>query len=293
VAGDPISGNALYVDPNSPAAKQASAWRQSRPADAALMDKIAVEPVGKWFGGWNTNVYNDAKAYVDAAAAQGSVPVLISYNIPLRDCGGYSAGGATTPTAYQSWITDLANGIGSRKAVVILEPDALAGIDCLSSADQKARYLMLQNAVATLAAKPGVSIYIDAGNSNWVSAADMAPRLRNAGIALADGFALNVSNFYADQNLISFGQSLSPLVGNKHFVIDTSRNGLGPLGSEWCNPSGRALGAKPTANTGNPLIDAFLWLKTPGESDGACNGGPNAGVWWPDYALGLSQRAAY
>ncbi|HEU4535784.1 MAG TPA: glycoside hydrolase family 6 protein, partial [Polyangiaceae bacterium] len=74
--------------------------------------------------------------------------------------------------------------------------------------------------------------------------------------------------------------------------IDTSRNGKGSNG-EWCNPSGRALGASPTASTGDPLVDAFFWLKAPGESDGACNGGPSAGTFWPDYALGLAQRAAY
>jgi endoglucanase len=187
----------------------------------------------------------------------------------------------------------MAKGIGSNKATVILEPDALASITCLSQSDQSARYVMLQNAVAVLKANKNASVYIDAGNSNWVSATDMAPRLKNAGIALADGFALNVSNFYATSDLTNFGNSLSPLVNGKHFVIDTSRNGLGPLGSEWCNPSGRALGNKPTSNTGNALVDAFLWLKTPGESDGNCNGGPNAGVWWPDYAVGLAERAAY
>ena len=82
------------------------------------------------------------------------------------------------------------------------------------------------------------------------------------------------------------------MLGNKPFVIDTSRNGKGSNG-EWCNPSGRALGASPTANTGDPLVDAFFWLKAPGESDGACNGGPGAGTFWPEYALGLAQRAAY
>jgi endoglucanase len=76
-----------------------------------------------------------------------------------------------------------------------------------------------------------------------------------------------------------------------HFVIDTSRNGKGPKGTRWCNPPGRGLGAPPTTETGNPLVDAFLWIKTPGESDGECNGAPKAGQWWPRYALGLARRA--
>ena len=82
-------------------------------------------------------------------------------------------------------------------------------------------------------------------------------------------------------------------MGGKHFVVDTSRNGLGPTpDGQWCNPPGRALGAAPTLETGDPAADAFLWIKRPGESDGACNGGPSAGTWWADYALGLARRAA-
>jgi cellulase/cellobiase CelA1 len=38
---------------------------------------------------------------------------------------------------------------------------------------------------------------------------------------------------------------------------------------------------------------SYFWIKRPGESDGTCNGGPPAGQWWADYALGLAQRAAY
>ena len=54
---------------------------------------------------------------------------------------------------------------------------------------------------------------------------------------------------------------------------------------------GQALGHAPTTDTGHPLVDAFLWVKVPGQSDGTCNGGPRAGAWWADYALELSKAA--
>ena len=100
-----------------------------------------------------------------------------------------------------------------------------------------------------------------------------------------------------------------------HFLIDTSRNGQGawtppadhPAGDaqDWCNPPGRGTGVLPTLNTGKPLLDAYLWVKLPGESDGACNrwnpaGGidpvrgtidPAAGVWFGDAALELARNA--
>jgi endoglucanase len=121
----------------------------------------------------------------------------------------------------------------------------------------------------------------------------MAKRLKAAGIAGADGFALNTSNYVGTEENIAYGKELSALVGGKHFIVDTGRNGNGPNdANEWCNPDGRALGHPPTVSTGEPLADAFLWVKPPGESDGTCNGGPRAGEWWSEYALGLARRAA-
>jgi endoglucanase len=103
--------------------------------------------------------------------------------------------------------------------------------------------------------------------------------------------------------------------GTTHFLIDTSRNGQGPwtppapydanIGQDWCNPPARGVGLRPTLQTGEPLLDAYLWVKIPGESDGACNrwnpaGGsdpvrgimdPAAGLWFGDMALELAINA--
>ncbi len=38
------------------------------------------------------------------------------------------------------------------------------------------------------------------------------------------------------------------------------------------DPPGRALGETPTTKTADPLVDAYLWVKRPGESDGECKG---------------------
>jgi cellulose 1,4-beta-cellobiosidase len=55
------------------------------------------------------------------------------------------------------------------------------------------------------------------------------------------------------------------------FIIDTGRNGVESARtdcSNWCNIRGAGVGRAPTAVTGSSLVDAFFWLKTPGESDG-------------------------
>lgn len=289
----PLSSYTLYINPNSTAKQTADSWRSSRPADAALMDKLAKGAESDWIGNWNADVQSDVRNYVSTVKATGAVPVFISYNIPQRDCGGYSAGGSDSPDGYKAWIQQFANGIGNNRAVVILEPDATSLMDCLSAQDKQTRFDLLTYAVNTFKALGNTFVYIDAGHPNWIGAADMAARLQSSGIAKADGFALNVSNFNTTQENIDYGNQISPLIGGKHFIIDTSRNGQGAAGSEWCNPAGRGLGVLPTTNTGVNLVDAYMWLKKPGESDGNCNGGPSAGVWFPDYALGLAQKASW
>jgi endoglucanase len=293
VSGNPIAGLKFWVDPNSSAKQTADSWRASRPVDAAQLDKIAAAPQAQWFGEWSGDVQSAVRSAASTAAGVGSVPVLVAYNIPQRDCGGLSAGGVGSPDAYKTWIGAFANGLAERKAVVILEPDALSDMECLSAADQNTRIGLMAYAVAALkAASSGVAVYLDGGHSSWLSATEQASRLTKANVAGADGFALNVSNFQYTSNLVAYGRSVSALIGGKHFIIDTSRNGNGPTAdNQWCNPAGRALGPSPTTATADPLVDAYLWIKAPGESDGACNGAPVAGAWWADYALGLAQRS--
>jgi endoglucanase len=291
LAAGTLRGAVLYGDPNSNAARTSRAWAASRPADARLLARIAAVPQARWFDGQSNRA--DVAGFVDGAAAAGAVPVLVAYDLPGRDCGGYSAGGAPTPAAYRAWLRhDLIGGIGGHRAAVIVEPDALGELGCRGGAAAATVYALLRDAVRTLAARPGVAVYLDAGNSAWQPAALMARRLRAAGAAAAAGFALNVSSFETTASEAAYGRWISRLLDGQPFVVDTSRNGAGPApGHAWCNPPGRALGPAPTTQTGDPLIDAYLWIKTPGESDGTCHGGPPAGGWWPDYALGLARRA--
>lgn len=376
----------FYVDPHGDAAQQAlTDVLHHQLADAATMATLASWPEAAWFTqGTPSEVNTQVRALVRNAARQHAVPVLVAYDIPLRDCSQYSAGGAQSDADYQAWIAAFAQGLGDRQAVVILEPDALANLpsDCSATSDptgaiSAARIADIKYAVGALEAQPGTSVYLDAGNSQWHSTGDIAARLIAAGVAQSQGFFLNVSNFQpTDQSdqystwvskCIWFatdgpawaaghtdycasqyysgaapndglpGDAVSPTdpstwhwtdawfdqnVGTPpieqltHFVIDTGRNGQGawtpPAGKYtgdpqvWCNPPDRGVGVRPTANTGVPLADAYLYIKTIGESDGQCNrsipGGtidpeygivdPAAGAWWPTQALTLAHNAS-
>ena len=286
---NPLAGKRLYVDPNSTARRQAETLRRSRPQDAALIDQIARQPTARWMGDWVSDIGREVNSAVSTITGSGAMPVFVAYNIPGRDCGLYSAGGARGSDAYRRWIRGFAGGLRGRNALVILEPDALPGMDCLNAERQRDRMALIADAVQQLKSQRAL-VYIDAGHARWHTPETMAQRLKQAGIAQADGFSLNVSNYIANAANIAYGERLSRLVGGKHFLIDTSRNGIGAE-SDWCNPRGQALGVVPTTNTNHPLIDAFLWVKQPGESDGTCNGGPRAGSWWNDIAVELSRAA--
>jgi endoglucanase len=290
---NPFVGVRLYVNPYSQAASAAEEWQTSRPADARLIQKIAEQPTGWWMGEWSGEIEPAVHNLGNATNGLGMVPVVVAYNVPNRDCGQYSKGGSTSPEAYKSWIRAFAKGASSFRMIVVLEPDALGLMSkCLSVPDQKARLAMIHDAVDVLEATPGVSVYVDGGNAKWLPAPEMAKRLKAAGVEDADGFSLNVSNYIATDETVAYGHAISKILGgNTHFIIDTGRNGNGATAdAEWCNPTGRALGASPTTDTGDPLIDAYFWIKPPGESDGTCHGGPKAGDYWPQSAVDLAKN---
>lgn len=291
----------FWVDPDSRPAQQAVSWENmGRWTDAALLRRIAQQPTATWL----TEADPEARVrrITEAAAGRGRVPVLVAYDIPHRDCGRYSSGGAASADAYRTWIERFAAGIGDRRAVVVLEPDAVAhmvtGCESAYTDPETDRLQLLKHAVRKLGSLPGTRVYLDAGNPGWIpDPARVAGALSVAGVAEADGFALNVSNFRTTEENETYGDRLSARLGGAHYVIDTSRNGKGPWPSSvgdqesWCNPPGRALGTPPTTRTDNARVDAYLWVKRPGESDGSCRGAPRAGEWWSAYALDLAARA--
>ncbi|MDI3404471.1 glycoside hydrolase family 6 protein [Streptomyces cavernicola] len=290
------SQSEFWVDPNSPAARQVAQWRaKGRDSDADMIRRIADQPMAVWPAGDDPGP--TIKAATRGAEKANRTAVLVAYNIPHRDCGQHSRGGAASADAYRQWIGAFADNIEDSKALVILEPDAIPHLvdGCTPAEYQEERYQLMSEAIDRLKKQPNVKVYVDAGHSAWIQdRGRLTQALWKAGIDRADGFALNVSNFQTDAATKTYGKDLSKLLNGKHFVMDTGRNGKGPLpgGDEaWCNPPGRALGNRPSTKTGDPVVDAFLWIKRPGESDGECRGGPPAGKWWPEYALNLSRNS--
>lgn len=286
--GNPLAGLPFYVNPASKARAAADGVDPRNPQ----LDAIANTPTAYWMDNLSTPAV-DAK-YIAAAQGAGTMPVLALYGIPHRDCGSFAAGGFGSADAYRRWIDGVAAAIGSGPAAVILEPDALAMADCLSGDQRQERFDLMRYAVDTLTRNPATAVYIDGGHARWLSVEDMAARLNDVGVGKARGFSLNTANFFTTEESIGYGDAISALTNGAHYVIDTGRNGAGPSDDPlyWCNPSGRALGAAPTTDTASGNVDAYLWVKRPGESDGSCNRGePAAGRFVNQFAIDLARNA--
>jgi endoglucanase len=288
---NPLARGAALPTHSAAAQAASDARAQGRTAVADAFDVIARMPTATWLGEW----YSDAelvqvlRAESAAAAAQNKVATFVMYAIPARDCSAYSQGGLPVER-YGEWARLIAQTLRGTASAVIVEPDALSMLgDC---AGQGPRTTLIRDAVRALT-EAGVTAYIDAGNANWVPPETMAQRLRDAGVFDGRGFSTNVSNFSPTADEQRYAERLRALLGGgPRYVIDTSRNGRGWQGT-WCNPSGVGLGTPPSVGTDGSGLDALLWIKRPGESDGTCNGGPAAGSWYEEAALELVRNRAF
>jgi endoglucanase len=285
--------SAFYVDPSSSAAR----WVAANPNDsraAVIRDRIASVPQGRWFTQNNPGtIAGEVDSFLGAAASAGKIPILVVYNIPNRDCSGASSGGLPNHSAYRSWIAQFASGLKGRPAAIVLEPDVLAIMpSCLNDSQQNEVYSSMAYAGKALRnASSQAKVYFDIGNSAWLSSSDAAARLNRADIANSgDGVSVNVSNYRTTAESTSYLRNVISATGISRLkgVIDTSRNGNGPAGSEWCDPSGRAIGTPSTTATSDSIVAAYLWVKLPGEADGCLAG---AGQFVPQRAYDLAVAA--
>ncbi|WP_437621762.1 glycoside hydrolase family 6 protein [Sorangium sp. So ce1151] len=233
----------------------------------------------------------------------------------------------------------------NQRIVAIIEPDSLPNLatnlgkkDCTPETE-KAYREEVAHAISELN-MPHVYQYIDAAHSGWLGWPDNQTKgaqifsdvIKAAGNpAGVRGFATNVANYtqlkyttesYDQQSNPCFGEydyvnamatALAGVgLGDKHFIIDTSRNGRGNIRDDWgywCNNIGAGMGERPKANPGGATrLDAFYWVKPPGDSDGVGQAGqprydlfcgypnadtraPQAGVWFHEYFVECVKNA--
>ena len=251
-------------------------------------------------------------------------------------------GVARYKTEYIDAIAAAFQAHSSQRIVAIIEPDSLGNIATNLSvpkcAGAEAAY---RESVAYAIAKLSMAntfLYVDAAHAGWLgwstnttAIATIFEQVLTAagGSDKVRGFVTNVANYNVlgattemfdyqgnpchDES--TYVQNLTAAlvtvgITNKGFLIDTSRNGKGGIRHDWgawCNVRGAGLGEPPTTSP-KVGLDAYVWIKPPGESDGtsdssaprfdphcasqdSISGAPQAGQWFDAYLVGLANNA--
>jgi endoglucanase len=275
----------LYVDPHSNAAKYLAAH-----PGASWLNQIASTAQAFWLGDSAAEKY---ASHVLSQAPIDQIVVFVIYFIMKRDeTGRESRGGALDLNEYKSFIDRVANAIGDRRTVCIIEPDALAD-DLGNPAAHAERVSGLRYAIDSLSALKETDTYLDCGHAGWPNNPSQirSQLIQHGLLANATGIALNVSNHRGNaetlvraRELLDFQSDLDELP----LIIDTSRNGK-DAHDQWQNNPMAGLGAEPTLQCDG--WHANLWIKRPGESDGREGSNCSAGEFDPILAQRLQNNA--
>lgn len=290
----PPSAKTTVLAPMQSKAREALASGEMSTDERAAAEYLAEQPTAYWLTPEQDPIGTAGRTVssLTAQARDQDVAVaMVIYGLPERDCGNHSAGGLSG-TDYRTWIAEISAALEAApdvQKIVILEPDSLALAPQCGNLDDRA--VQLRDAVHELTA-PHTWIYLDGGHSAWLPAKEMAALIKS--VAVADeirGFATNVSNYRPTYDEFTYAHAVAEQLPGMHAVIDTSRNGSSAdAGAQWCNPPRQRVG-EPSGTFGDEVVDLNIWIKPPGESDGPCEGGPAAGVWWPAGAAELTQDA--
>jgi endoglucanase len=151
------------VGPRSERREGAGGGGKSDSAEAASV--IAEEPVAIWLSSFydEEELVDLIERNITRAEKYGTTPVFVTYDIPNRDCGGESAGGAESDAEYLEWNQLVVDNIRGHRAVILVEPDSVGHI---STCPEQAvdRTDTLRAAVAAMY-DAGIPAYLDGGNS--------------------------------------------------------------------------------------------------------------------------------
>lgn len=300
----------FVVDSNKAIVPAYNLSTEERWEDYDYLMRIGGTAQARWVGSWenDTRVAGLAREVYQAAGETGRIGLVAYQGMRDYPCER-AASDPSLEAAYaarnEALVSDLP-GTGA-EAWIILEPALLQTLDTCEG-DPRAGWLA--GAVQTITAA-GAVVYLDASGLAELPPADAAARiagLQDHGVDLSAiaGFSLNSGQHRATGEIAAWGDGMlaalaaqgvettgarvgtdpgKPGIG---FIVDTSRNGV-PLPPGQCNAPEAGLGAPPRL-VGEGALDAVVWIKRPGESDGTCNEGLQIGQFALAKALQLAKQ---
>lgn len=300
---NPLVGGTWGVNHNPATDPSYQEWQQATGTTKTLLAKIALRPRARWFtsGIPAADLQSKVHSYIADMQNQGAnvlAPLAAFRQFPTHESHKADPWTTQMKQDYRNWYDALAAGIGTSRAVVVLEPDLAAILKdawCPSCREALVTY-----AAQKLGALPNTATYIEAGSADWLTVDAAANLLKNSGVANVRGFALSGTHYDTTARNIRHGRQIvaklaSMGIPGKHFVIDTADNGHGFTfaqykqrhpGSDVTNPIVcktkaqrvcETLGIPPTWKVADPKwhlstqvaamatasVDGYLWYNRP------------------------------
>jgi endoglucanase len=281
-----------------------------------LLGKLAAQPRALFIGSWiASSDIEDVAAEVVRDTQRGDSNVLTQFGTfelsPWE--GAWTGDGHWNVADSERWYKGLASGIGTARALVILQ------IDLPFAAQTPNQQPETIDAYGTeaLSADPHTTVYIDAGAYGWLSPAQQGALLISNGIRHARGFSINDTQYGPMSLELEYGAQVVAYlnghgVAGKHFLVNTAQNGQPYLAGQVSGPSNDAprcasrtqtlcqrTGIPPTTDVTDPRwhlsaddaeiakrdVDGYVWASQPWD----VNAGPlNLG-----FALNLGANGEY
>jgi len=289
---NPLTGMRWGVYPKGEPLKVYDQLRAAGDPRAALLGRIALRPVTRWYGQWidqygRFGVVNTIRSYIQESTG-GDPNVMAQLAIfalePYERQACTRVPTAAEQSAYRTWVDLAADAIGDSRVALILQPD-LPFTSCLphhSRVDMR----LVSWAARRFSALPHTTVYLDAAASDWLKP-DAAARLLIAnGVRSARGFATDLTHYASTTAELSYGHKVIAAlarrgVHGKHFVVSTSENGT-PFTfqkhPDWFHQGLHVgLGIPPTTDVANARwglpsaarriarreVDAYMWIARP------------------------------
>ena len=235
-SGNPLAGHRLGVNSSSDAGNKIyTSWATTSGQTKRLYAKMGPRSRVRWYGAWTgtgAKLTDKIRRYV-ANTQKGDrsvVAPMAFFRLWPRSEADRRALSLTDQRLYRQWYAAAARGIGSSHAVIVLEPDLPLVLPRHKTADTGVRKALVRYAVRTLAALPNTTVYLDGGDGDWLSVAELTDLLADSGVEHVRGFALGATHYAPTATQISYGRQVSLALAKrgirgKRFVVDTADNG--------------------------------------------------------------------
>ncbi|GAB4006409.1 glycoside hydrolase family 6 protein [Nocardioides ultimimeridianus] len=296
---DPIAGGPWGLDAGDDLAVD---WESQTGTTKALLGRIEGQPRVRWFtvGTATSDVETVIARYIaNVQATSGPdalVPLALFRIFPRGEAHRDERMTDAEVAAYRAWMQAAVRAIGSTRAVVVLEPDLAElappnrkGAPVVPDAGR--REALVKQAAEALAALPSTTVYLDAGDADWLPLDKATTLLVKSGVQYARGFALGATHYSPLASNVAYAKALQASLAKQGYagrraVLDTADNGRGFTWGYWHTHKGKlgsdfdnaavctsktatqcvTLGHAPTWGVGGyraQYVDGYLWFGRP------------------------------